>query len=361
MSLQSVTRLPDVRRAPRCSPLSMATWRRGALLVVAMGALGLLRDHLIDRLPVVAGEIVRAQFDTDLVPRPVEYAVLLPGPDDRAEAADAAPAGAPADAGDSSELPLLLFLHGGGASREFLTQVQPLVEAAWRSGVLPPVVVATPSAGRSLYMDYRDGSQHWETLLAGPFLEHVAQSHGASLDPARTLIAGVSMGGQGALRLAFKQPQRFAAVAAVEPAIMPALALEDVPRKNLFFQRPELLETIYGQPIDAEYWAANNPATIAQQQIDRLRESKLAIYLECGDEDVLRLHHGAEFLHRLLWDHQVPHEYHLVRGADHLGHSLRDRVAEALAFLGRVLVPPPREPELERFRAAMRLLEMSEP
>jgi S-formylglutathione hydrolase len=43
-----------------------------------------------------------------------------------------------------------------------------------------------------------------------------------------------------------------------------------------------------------------------------------------------------------MWDHDVPHEYRLVRGADHLGRTIAPRMRDALRFLDRqVLRPPP--------------------
>jgi hypothetical protein len=38
------------------------------------------------------------------------------------------------------------------------------------------------------------------------------------------------------------------------------------------------------------------------------------------------------------------HEYHLVRGANHLGRTLGPRAEEALQFLGRVIDPPRPDP-----------------
>ena len=64
-----------------------------------------------------------------------------------------------------------------------------------------------------------------------------------------------------------------------------------------------------------------------------IRRSGLDIYLEVGDEDLLNLQDGAEFLHRILWDQDIPHEYHQVRWADHGGPSVNERLAEALCFL----------------------------
>jgi S-formylglutathione hydrolase len=72
--------------------------------------------------------------------------------------------------------------------------------------------------------------------------------------------------------------------------------------------------------------------------------------LECGTEDCLYLYHGAEFLHRILFDRGIRHEYRLVRGADHVGWTLWPRFVDALAFLGRVLNPPPPDETLAPFR-----------
>ena len=56
------------------------------------------------------------------------------------------------------------------------------------------------------------------------------------------------------------------------------------------------------------------------------------------------LFEGSEFLHRVLYDAGIKHEYHLVRGADHLGRTVRPRSMEALQFLTRDLIPPPPDP-----------------
>ncbi|MCI3135381.1 hypothetical protein [Phenylobacterium aquaticum] len=55
---------------------------------------------------------------------------------------------------------------------------------------------------------------------------------------------------------------------------------------------------------------------------------------------MLYLTQGAEFLHRILFDAGVGHEYRLVHGADHVGPSLAPRILDALAFIGRQIEPP---------------------
>ena len=281
-----------------------------------------------------ASQLVESRFDTKLVPGPVEYNVLLP------------------DGYDSEKgpLPLLLFLHGGGGDRAFLTRLRAAIDDMWKAGTLPKMVVVTPSAARSFYMDYKDGSQKWESFIVGPFLEHLRQTYKVTRERKGTLLFGISMGGLGGLRLAFKYPDKFEAVAALEPGIDPALKWKDVKPRNRFYRSDELMQTIFGKPFDEGYWEANNPASICVANSDKIRASGLGIYIDVGDEDAFNINEGTEFIHRIMWDFKIPHEYHLVRGADHVGRTIRPRTTEALEFLARVLNPPPADPEADAVR-----------
>jgi S-formylglutathione hydrolase len=283
---------------------------------------------------VSASQLVDAKIETKLVPSPVEYAVLLP--DGYQTARD--------------PLPLLLFLHGGGGDKSFLTRMQPVFDEMWKAGTLPPMVVATPSAARSFYMDYKDGSQKWEAFIVTEFLDHLRAQYKVTRERRGTLLFGISMGGMGALRMGFKYPEKFAGLAAMEPGIDPVLKWKDLRPRNKFWRGQELMETIFGKPFDEAYWEANNVATITVARAEKLRASGLGIYIEAGDEDAFYLHEATEFLHRILWDHKIPHEYHLVRGDDHVGRTIRPRAMEGLGFLARVLNPPPPDPEAEAAR-----------
>ena len=273
-------------------------------------------------------------IDTKLVPRPAKVSVLEP-PGYDAHRAD--------------PYPLILLLHGGNGDQNFLSNQRANIERAWRMGLLPAALVATPNADRSFYMDYRDGSQRWETFITSELLAHLRRSRRIKPERSGLAVAGISMGGMGALRMAFKRPELFAAVAALEPGIEPALAFDDIKPRDRFWRAQDLFEEKYGKPIDGEFWKANNPANIAQRDSARLRDSGLQIYIEVGDLDSFHLHEGAEFLHRMMFDQHIKHEYRLVRGADHLGRSLPERFLDAFRFLGRALDPPPRDESLDEF------------
>ncbi|MBS1807787.1 MAG: esterase [Acidobacteria bacterium] len=294
---------------------------------------------------VQASQLVEGKLESKLVPSPVEYNALLPDGYDAAK----------------EPLPLLLFLHGGGGDKTFLNRMRPILDELWKAGTLPPMVVVTPSAARSFYMDYKDGSQKWETFIVTDFLEHLRGQFKVTKERKGTLLFGISMGGLGALRLGFKYPEKFAGLAALEPGIDPVLKWKDLSARYKFYRGPDLMETIFGKPFDEAYWEANNVATIAVNKADKLRAANLGIYIEAGDEDLFFLHEATEFLHRILWDQKIKHEYHLVRGADHVGRTIRPRAMEGLEFLARLLSPPPPDPEAEAARKRMEPLKKQLP
>jgi len=309
-----------------------STYTRARLAAIAVGwALLFCAVAYADTFET--GEVV-----TTKVPSPVTYTVLLPS--------------GYADSGKA--YPLLIFLHGGNGDSDFLKSVSGAFREAWAAGECPEMVVATPSCGRGFYMDYRDGSQKWESFLMNDFLPALRERYHVSDERENTFIGGISMGGMGSLRTAFHNPDKFMAVVAMEPGIEPAFAWKDVRLEDKFWRAPDLIAEIYGDPVDEDYWARNNPATIARDYAGVLRSSGLAVYIEAGTRDSFGLDRGTEFLHRVLYDNQIEHEYRLGYGADHVGKSMLPRVRNALGFIGRYMNPPKIDAQAEALHLLIR-------
>jgi S-formylglutathione hydrolase len=240
-------------------------------------------------------------------------------------------------------LPLCIVLHGGGGSRESLVDCRPLFETWWNDGSLPPMALASPSAAMSYYVTDAATAADWDAFIAGSFLDHLRSTYNVRAGRESTVITGMSMGGYGALKIAFSNPEQFAAVAAMEPIVEPGLDDRSVTARNRLHHSAGGPERLIGPGRDASVFAANNPANRAIANQDRIREHDLAIYIECGDRDFLNVQDGAEFLHRVLWDLDIAHEYRLTRDADHVGPTLIPRMREAYVWLGSVLRGPARE------------------
>jgi len=293
--------------------------RRQALSVVTLA--GLLALPQSGSTQTVAastqGSEVKGQLASTLVPSPVSYTAMLPVDYDKAQ-----------------ELPLLLALHGGDGIAGF-SFIQSTVQAAWQSGDLAPCVVVIVNSGRSFWMDWKDGSQKWETFVMQELLAHLRSTFKVGKSARKTALIGHSMGGLGGLRLAFKYPDQFGGVAALEAAIEPTFQYAAINVRNNFFRPAALMESFFGKPVDVAYWEASNPAHIAVARAARIQTSGLQIYLDVGDRDILNTYDGVEFLHRVLWDHGIDHEYRLVRGGDHWGATVPPRFRDGMRFLTR--------------------------
>ncbi len=226
------------------------------------------------------------------------------------------------------QLPLIMLLHGANSSSEVLATLQPVVEEVWRDGSLPPAVLAsasTPTAG-GFYIG------RWESFVATEFPGLLEKEYG--IDPARVALMGSSMGGYGALKIAFAQPERWQAVAAIAPALLPAERPADLRARNTIGVLAQLGKEMVG---DGTEFAANSVVHRLRANAGAIRASGLPIFLRCGDRDVFKLHDGTEQLHRALWDLDIGHEYHLAFGGDHVGPEAMAAQRAALRFVGASL------------------------
>ena len=294
--------------------------RQGLIIVVAaFAALCLFATPAL----ALEGALIETTVPSANVPGPVPVIIYTPKGYDPAR---------------KEPYPLLIQLHGGGGSDQNMREMAVLLDRAIDMGLIPPVVSVMPSAQRSFYMDYRDGSQKWETFVVTDLLDYMRAHTNVVKGRQGTFITGISMGGMGSLRMAFKYPQLFQAVASQEPGIEPALAFDDITPRDRFYRSDALFEEIFGKPVDKAYWALNNRQASSPADPERIR--CLGIYLEVGDQDMFYLDQGTEFLHRALFDAGISHEYRLVKGGDHVDASLGPRFLDAMGFVGRMIDPP---------------------
>ncbi|MFW9879311.1 MAG: alpha/beta hydrolase-fold protein, partial [Candidatus Thorarchaeota archaeon] len=213
-------------------------------------------------------------FPTRLVPNPAKYTVMLP--DDYNIS--------------NNTYPLMLFLHGGDGDRGVLEErVGGIINELWEKSLTPEMIIVTPDCDRSFYLDYKNGSQKWESFLITELLPYLREKYRVNNGRNNSFIGGISMGGMGALRMGFKYSLEFGIVLAFEPGIEPALEWKDVKLEDKFWRDQSLLEERFGKPFDEEYWKSNNPASIVIDKANEIRESNIKIYLEAGTEDMFGL------------------------------------------------------------------------
>ena len=149
-------------------------------------------------------------------------------------------------------------------------------------------------------------------------LTTIAQALGAK--PPRIGLLGTSMGGQGALRLSYKFPDRFPVVAAISPAV-------DYYKR--YHEGDETIPLMYPDPEAAR----QDSATLHIHPLNWPRHQFF-----CCDPTDTRWHDSADRLRMKLWSIGIPHECDLETEAG--GHSFQyaSHMAErAVGFIAKRL------------------------
>ncbi|HTZ31866.1 MAG TPA: alpha/beta hydrolase family protein [Methylomirabilota bacterium] len=212
---------------------------------------------------------------------------------------------------DKSRLfPILYFLHGLGDNEQSFIHsgAWNLVENMREQHEITDFLIATPDGGASFYINSKDGKTRYEDFLLQEFFPFIEKRYRVAPGRGHRAIAGISMGGYGALHLAFSHPQLFISVAAHSAALIETLPEFLGPTPNS--PRSRVLGQVFGAPPDPAFWNRNSPITLARTA----SLAGLKIYFDCGDHDDYGFEAGAAALDKVLTSRHVPHEYHLYPG-----------------------------------------------
>lgn len=268
-----------------------------------------------------AGVVEYGAFRSESLGRDLPYAVSLP------------PSYA---ASPERRYPLVIFLHGMfNDEHDWETRgVQAALDALREKGRVGEFIVAIPRGENSFYINAKQGERYEDAVIRDflPFIERRYRTLGVREG---RMVAGISMGGYGALLMAFKHPTLFAGVAAHCAAIFtepprPPQSADD----RIGAWRYGLATKLYGDPPDAEFFAAHNPLAVARARAEAIR--RLRIYFDVGTEDRYRFDIGNCRLHETLEALNIPHEFTLAPG----GHGWAFLVARsepAFTFCWRTL------------------------
>lgn len=170
----------------------------------------------------------------------------------------------------SRRWPVLYLLHGCCDTYRSWTRSTDIE----RFAALRKVLVVMPDGGDvGFYSDWRAGTPRWETFHLRELRAILERDYGAG---SRRAIAGLSMGGLGAMTYAARRPRLFRSAASFSGLLHPLRDADLV--LGLFGQfTPDPL-AIWGDPeTDRAFWARHDPTELAP----RLRG--LRLFVSSGD------------------------------------------------------------------------------
>ena len=209
----------------------------------------------------------------------------------------------PAGYENSSErYPTLFLLHGLYGDFENWSTRTNLISYAVRLRL----IIAMPDAGNSWYVNSLTvPGDKFENYIIDDFLGEIDSHFRTIRERYARALAGLSMGGYGAVKLALKYPQLFAMAGGISAALNAPGDLDD---KAADFRVN--LQKVFGPHGSATRDQNDVFALLAHADPAKLPY----IYLDCGSSDVLFLFSNREFAARLQ-ERNAPYEFHEMQGA----------------------------------------------
>src|SRR5690349_10419807 len=246
----------------------------------------------------------------------VEYSVYLPPDYDKT----------------TRRYPVLYLLHGFGDDETGWTQfgeVKAIADQQLQKGLMTEMIIVTPDAGTSWYINSFDGKVKYEDFFINEFIPHIDATYRTRAAKRFRGLAGLSMGGHGALIMAMKHPELFSTAAPLSTAIYTKEETLTLPEAgwNRYF------EYCFGTKIGADrindHYNQNWILSIVENgNAEELK--KVKYFIDCGDKDSFIK--GNMALHALMIDKKIPHEFR-VREGIHNWDYWRTSLPEVLKFV----------------------------
>lgn len=221
---------------------------------------------------------------------------------------------------EAEKLPLITLMHGvygshwawsfKGGAHEVLTQMV-------RSGEVPPLMLAMPSDG--LWGDGSGYLPHREADYAKWIVEEVpaiAEMVAPATVSAPRFIAGLSMGGYGALRLGAVYAEKYAGISGHS-------SITDYQQMRDFIE----------EPLSAFDLTGGEPPTVLEAMVAK-RGQLPPIRFDCGTEDSLIEINRT--LHRQLDENGIAHHYEEFQGA-HTWEYWNEHLVDTLRFFAGII------------------------
>jgi enterochelin esterase-like enzyme len=219
---------------------------------------------------------------------------------------------------DTRRYPVLYMLHGvAGGSEEW--QEIGLLAAADRMiqrGEIDPLLIVLPNGGANYWVNQATGAR-WADYVVNDVVASVDRQYRTVDSPRARAIGGLSMGGEGALRIAMQNPNVFGIAGAHSPSL-----------RTAFDQFAPEIQELFG---DQESWRAATPLWLV---VDTDTAYDLTLAIDVGEDDPWRP--NVELLHQRMLRRGITHRFEILPG-EHAAEYWIDNVNHYLTFYASAL------------------------
>ena len=234
---------------------------------------------------------------------------------------------------ESSRYPVLYLLHGMG--QNYMDWVKSgdakrTADSTIANGSIPEMIIVMPDAANTFYVNSVDG-YNYEDYFFKELIPYIDSTYKTRPLRNSRAIAGLSMGGHGAILYSLKHSDVFSACVGLSNGVVTDEEVVNIP--------DDIWDTYYAQlfgkgkgkdRLQLETWLKNNPIYLIQQS-KSTDLKKIKWYFDIGDDD--SLYRGNMELHVLMSNKSIPHEFRIRDGA-HTWDYWRTGLKDALKFIG---------------------------
>lgn len=225
--------------------------------------------------------------------------------------------------------PVLYLLHGAyGHFSDWLSSTPNKMTVKNLADQYNIIIVMPEGETFSFYLDspVNKGSQ-FETYITSEVIQKIDKTYRTINDKKGRVIAGLSMGGHGALFLSAKHPELFCAAGSMSGAVDMGTMLGREPNDQVI----KLMQPVFGdQSTNQDLYTQN----AVMGMVDKIKANKLALIIDCGVDDFL-IEPNRE-LHRRLVYGKISHDYTERPGA-HTWEYWENALPYQVLFFSKIL------------------------
>jgi S-formylglutathione hydrolase FrmB len=209
---------------------------------------------------------------------------------------------------------VLYFLHGMfGNEGEFERRgVAAKIASLRDQGLIGEFIIVAPAGGNSFYLNAKNGVRYEDAIIQD-LIPHIEKTYRVIGTRDGRAIQGISMGGWGALMLAFKHPEMFSSVTTHSAALFAELPHPTGNDRRSQFML-QIIGNIFGTPPDEEFFRSVNPMYLAEVNAAAIKKSGLKIYFDCGEQDRYGFQESNKQFDERLTKLGIAHDFHLYPG-----------------------------------------------
>jgi S-formylglutathione hydrolase FrmB len=240
------------------------------------------------------GRVETAQLKSRLVGATLPYRVVLP-------------VNYEAETERERRYPVLYLLHGLAGHYSDWTERSGLVAYAAQYRL----IIVTPEGNDGWYTDSPvDPSQRYESYIVQELIPEVDAHYRTIKAREGRAIAGLSMGGYGALKFGIKHPEMFSFAGSLSGALRAAWTRSELTSYSWTLV-PDTLKRAFGPEENGAHTANDIFRLLREVPAERI-PSLPYFYLDCGTEDPLIS--SSRELSGILLERKIPHEYRELPG-----------------------------------------------